>query len=121
MSESINYYKVNSFNWFYFPAEIPIDFRKLIGEHSDANMADAVWATLKKFCITDCVIAFVMDNVSHNDTMIECFADKCFQHDISFSEKNAHMCCMPHTIHLSALKVHSLRILFLDLIHLSPA
>jgi hypothetical protein len=51
------------------------------------------------------VIAFVMDNATNNDTMVEYFGLKCTQHDISFSERNARLRCLPHTIHLAALKV----------------
>ncbi|THU90864.1 hypothetical protein K435DRAFT_634826, partial [Dendrothele bispora CBS 962.96] len=51
------------------------------------------------------VIAFVMDNATNNDTMVECFADKCAECGILFSEKNARMRCMPRTIHLAALKL----------------
>jgi hypothetical protein len=29
--------------------ELPIDFHKLIGEHSGENMAEAVWRTLKLY------------------------------------------------------------------------
>ncbi|KAF5319077.1 hypothetical protein D9758_018663 [Tetrapyrgos nigripes] len=82
-----------------------IDFRELIGEHSGENMAEAVWDTLQKFGITDRVIAFVMDNVTNNDTMIESLAKKYSEANLQLSAKDARMCCMPHTIHLAAMKL----------------
>ncbi|THV03567.1 hypothetical protein K435DRAFT_577435, partial [Dendrothele bispora CBS 962.96] len=69
------------------------------------NMADAVWETLEKFGINNRVIAFAMDNASNNDTLVEHFAEKCSDHGIPFSAKDARLRCVPHTIHLAALKL----------------
>ncbi|KIK57876.1 hypothetical protein GYMLUDRAFT_60979 [Collybiopsis luxurians FD-317 M1] len=68
-------------------------------------MADIMWNSLEKYKIVDCIIALVMDNALNNDAMVEAFADKCILHNIPLSERNAHMHCMPHTIHLAALKL----------------
>ncbi|KAF5366386.1 hypothetical protein D9758_009749 [Tetrapyrgos nigripes] len=85
--------------------EVLIDFRELVGEHSGANMAEAVWDTLEKFGITARVIAFMMDNATNNDTLVENFGQMCTENGILFSEKDARLRCLPHTIHLAALKL----------------
>lgn len=50
-------------------------------------------------------MAFVMDNASNNDTMVEAIAQKCRENNIEFSAKDSRLRCMPHTVHLAALKV----------------
>ncbi|PBK84493.1 hypothetical protein ARMGADRAFT_943262, partial [Armillaria gallica] len=62
-----------------------IDFHELIGEHSGDNMAEAVWATLKAFGLTDRIMAFVMDNATNNNTMVKHIEDLCWEQGISFS------------------------------------
>ncbi|KAJ6600738.1 hypothetical protein B0H10DRAFT_1824512, partial [Mycena sp. CBHHK59/15] len=44
-------------------------------------------------------------NPQQNDTMVEAFQRRCMERGIKFSCTNAHMRCMPHTIHLSTLKL----------------
>ncbi|KAJ7779670.1 hypothetical protein B0H16DRAFT_1299889, partial [Mycena metata] len=51
------------------------------------------------------ITTFVMDNATNNDTMVTAFARRCRAERIPFSATNARMRCMPHTIHLSALKL----------------
>ncbi len=51
------------------------------------------------------VVAFVMDNTSNNDTMVEAIECKCTVASIAFSARESRLCCMPHTVHLAALKV----------------
>ncbi|KAJ6568101.1 hypothetical protein DFH09DRAFT_856019, partial [Mycena vulgaris] len=51
------------------------------------------------------ITAFVMDNATNNDTMVEAFERRCDELGIPFSCSDSRMRCMPHTIHLSALKV----------------
>lgn len=46
-----------------------------------------------------------MDNATNNDTLVEAFEAKCREANIPFDSVNARMRCMPHTIHLAALKV----------------
>jgi hypothetical protein len=46
-----------------------------------------------------------MDNASNNDTLVEHFAIKCREEGVEFDASNARMRCLPHTIHLAALKV----------------
>jgi hypothetical protein len=101
--------------------ELLIDFRELIGEHSGENMAEAVWATMELYGLVGKVsfrlsspmyplmrsqiIAIVMDNASNNNTMMTSLERRCQQRGIEFSAQDARMRCMPHTIHLAALKV----------------
>src|ERR1700679_2740388 len=46
-----------------------------------------------------------MDNASNNNTLMTSLESRCQQRGISFSAQDAHMQCMPHTIHLAAIKV----------------
>ena len=46
-----------------------------------------------------------MDNTTNNDTLVEHFALRCRQEGVDFDAGNARMRCLPHTIHLAALKV----------------
>jgi hypothetical protein len=46
-----------------------------------------------------------MDNASNNDTLMAGLEARCLADGMSFSAVDARMRCMPHTIHLSALKV----------------
>ena len=50
-------------------------------------------------------MAIMMDNASNNDTMMEAIEDRCHAAGIQFSAAQARMRCMPHTIHLAAIKV----------------
>ncbi|KAJ7133922.1 hypothetical protein C8R43DRAFT_843741, partial [Mycena crocata] len=69
------------------------------------NMAAAVWATVEKFGLEGRITAFVMDNATNNDTLVEAFGRRCAEKGIKFSCADARMRCMPHTIQLSALKL----------------
>jgi hypothetical protein len=51
-------------------------------------------------------MAFVMDNATNNDTMIEEIEDMSITEGIDFSARRSRLRCMPHTVHLAALKVH---------------
>ncbi len=51
------------------------------------------------------VMAFVMDNATNNDTMVKAIKQKCFLEGIEFSAHESRLHCMPHTVHLAALKV----------------
>jgi hypothetical protein len=48
-----------------------------------------------------------MDNASNNDTMMTSLEARCQMEGIELSAGESRMCCMPHTIHLAALKVSS--------------
>ncbi|KAJ7070262.1 hypothetical protein B0H15DRAFT_793722, partial [Mycena belliarum] len=69
------------------------------------NLADAVWKTIELYGLQGRIIAFVMDNASNNDTMVEHFQQRCEENMIEFDAVDARIRCMPHTVHLAALKV----------------
>ena len=46
-----------------------------------------------------------MDNASNNDTLMAVLQARCLAEGIGFSARDSRMRCMPHTIHLAALKV----------------
>lgn len=46
-----------------------------------------------------------MDNASNNNTLMTSLESRCGQRGISFSAQDSRMRCMPHTIHLAAIKV----------------
>lgn len=48
-----------------------------------------------------------MDNASNNDTMMAIFEVGCHAECIAFSAMDSCMRCMPHSIHLAAIKVRS--------------
>lgn len=50
-------------------------------------------------------MAITMDNASNNDTLMSILEARCHAEGIEFSAKDSRMRCMPHTIHLAALKV----------------
>ena len=50
------------------------------------------------------VIAIVMDNASNN-TLMSSLKWQCEEQGVPFSAQDAYMCCMPHTVHLAAIKV----------------
>jgi hypothetical protein len=84
-------------------------------------MAKAIWATMELYGLIGKVgsrprfingtydvlqiIAVVMDNTSNNNTMMASLERQCNQLGIQFSAQEARMRCMPHTVHLAALKV----------------
>jgi hypothetical protein len=46
-----------------------------------------------------------MDNATNNDTLTTSIETRCHALGIPFSATHARMRCMPHTIHLAAMKV----------------
>ncbi|KAF9066812.1 hypothetical protein BDP27DRAFT_1226869, partial [Rhodocollybia butyracea] len=69
------------------------------------NMADAVWDTLEKYGLVGQVLAFMMDNASNNDTLLETIECKCHAQNIPFNAQHSQLRCMPHTVHLAVLKL----------------
>ncbi|PBK83324.1 hypothetical protein ARMGADRAFT_945130, partial [Armillaria gallica] len=69
------------------------------------NMAEAVWETLTLYGIHEKIFAFVMDNISNNDTMIKGIEHHCKKECIPFNARISHLWCMPHIVHLSAIKL----------------
>jgi hypothetical protein len=54
----------------------------------------------------DQVFAFMLDNASNNDTMIEGIQKRAASEGIKIDAAWARLRCMPHTIHLAAIKVN---------------
>lgn len=52
-----------------------------------------------------------MDNASNNDTMMVAIEERCQEAKVHFSAKDSRMRCMPHTVHLAAIKVETVSIL----------
>jgi len=65
------------------------------------------------------IIAIIMDNTSNNNTLMMSLERQCQEQGIPFSAQDACMHCMPHTIHLAAIKV--LMFLVPDVYDLSPS
>ncbi|KAJ3736750.1 hypothetical protein DFJ43DRAFT_989204, partial [Lentinula guzmanii] len=80
-----------------------IDFVELIGNHSGENMAKTVWSMLEQYGL---IISFVMDNATNNDTMKTSIGTRCSAQGIAFDAQKAWGRCLPHSIHLAAVKVH---------------
>jgi hypothetical protein len=108
--------------------ELLIDFRELEGEHSGVNLAEATWQTLCTYGIehrvyffptirmditltqtlTLQIMAFMTDNASNNNTLIDRIVELGRTKRIYMNENSAQwirLRCMPHTVHLAALKV----------------
>jgi hypothetical protein len=119
--------------------ELLIDFRELEGEHSGANMAEATWETLTRFGIENRVchkspycldvlnmflaqiMAFMTDNASNNDTLIDGIVEHAKCEGILLNGDWIRLRCMPHTIHLAALKVSTLFLVILQCPNNLPA
>ncbi|KAF8987591.1 hypothetical protein BDQ17DRAFT_1258415, partial [Cyathus striatus] len=69
------------------------------------NIAEAVWQTLTDYGILQKVTAFMLDNATNNDTFIEGISTHCKKEGVYFNAEWARLHCMPHTIHLAALKL----------------
>ncbi|KAK0467394.1 hypothetical protein IW261DRAFT_1317933, partial [Armillaria novae-zelandiae] len=69
------------------------------------NMAEAIWETLNMCGIQDKIMAFMMDNTMNNDTLVDGISRCCRHGGIPFDAKLARLQCMPHTVHLAALKL----------------
>jgi hypothetical protein len=85
--------------------ELLIDFRELISEHSGENMTEAVWETLKQYGLIGQIIAIIMDNAMNNNTMMVAIEWCCNEAKVYFSAIESWLHCMPHTVHLAAIKV----------------
>ncbi|KZV63208.1 hypothetical protein PENSPDRAFT_590281, partial [Peniophora sp. CONT] len=88
--------------------ETLIDFCELEGSHTGEHMAAVVWRAMKRLGLTGRVIAVVMDNASNNDTLMEHLEHLHQAEFLDFNSAWARLRCMPHTVHLAALKVRSI-------------
>ncbi|KAJ8456982.1 hypothetical protein ONZ45_g18499 [Pleurotus djamor] len=87
--------------------EILIDFQELIGAHTGANLAEVVWRTMTNFGLVGKrkVVAIVMDNASNNDTLMSTLEGLHHQFGYDFPAKSSRLRCIPHTVHLAALRL----------------
>ncbi|KAH9047030.1 hypothetical protein EDB83DRAFT_2178863, partial [Lactarius deliciosus] len=69
------------------------------------NMAKAVWETLTRYGIQDRIFAFMLDNASNNDTMLESVQQRAREEGIRIKASWVRLRCIPHTIHLAAVKL----------------
>ncbi|KAF8224542.1 hypothetical protein L208DRAFT_1310729, partial [Tricholoma matsutake] len=69
------------------------------------NIADAVWDTLSAFGIQEKAIAFMADNALNMDTFVDETILCAEKMKIIINPVWAWLWCMPHTIHLAALKL----------------
>ncbi|KAJ7741767.1 hypothetical protein DFH07DRAFT_695537, partial [Mycena maculata] len=51
------------------------------------------------------VIAFMMDNATNNDTLVEAIERLCLAKKIKFSAQNSRLRCMPHTVDLAVIQI----------------
>jgi hypothetical protein len=91
----------------HFTEELLIDFRELEGAHSGSNMSEVVWETLKRYNIEHRLMAVMTDNASNNDTLVDGLVKLALQDErrICLNAQWIRLRCMPHTVHLAALKV----------------
>ena len=103
--------------------ELLIDFCEMDGAHTGANMAEATWDTLTRFglenwvsevkiscmyfMLTAQIMAFMTDNASNNNTLVEGVVELAKNQGIHLNATQIRLRCMPHTVHLMALKVGS--------------
>ena len=52
------------------------------------------------------IMAFMLDNASNNDTFVDGIESRCNKAGIPFNSPWAKLQCMPHTIHLAAIKAY---------------
>ncbi|KAJ7577348.1 hypothetical protein C8J56DRAFT_752587, partial [Mycena floridula] len=69
------------------------------------NMAGMVWKTLETYGLKGRIVGVMMDNASNNDTLMADLERRCRSEFILFSAGDSRMRCMPHTIHLAAIKL----------------
>ncbi|KAF8240433.1 hypothetical protein L208DRAFT_1539584 [Tricholoma matsutake] len=69
-------------------------------------MAEATWDMLTCFGIENWIMAFMTDNASNNDMVIDGIVELAKQQGISLNGDWIRLRCMPHTVHLAALKVN---------------
>jgi len=50
-------------------------------------------------------MAFMLDNASNNDTLVEEITNRVKQRGITMNASWIRLRCVPHTVHLAALKV----------------
>jgi hypothetical protein len=51
------------------------------------------------------IMAFMTDNASNNDTLVDGIVARAKNESVSMKSEWVRLRCMPHTVHLAALKV----------------
>ncbi|KAK0471748.1 hypothetical protein IW261DRAFT_1344152, partial [Armillaria novae-zelandiae] len=69
------------------------------------NMADTVWETMTLYGLREKIIAMMLDNASNNDTLVKSIKSHCKKEGIMFDARLSRLRCMPHTVHLAAIKL----------------
>ncbi|KAG1753352.1 hypothetical protein EDB19DRAFT_1627207, partial [Suillus lakei] len=69
------------------------------------NLAEAVWNTLELYGLKDRIMGVVCDNATNNDTLLESLENRCAAEGIEFSHMKARIRCLPHIVHLSAMRL----------------
>ncbi|KAI0302923.1 hypothetical protein BC826DRAFT_881232, partial [Russula brevipes] len=69
------------------------------------NMAEVVWEALKRYGLEKRIFVFMLDNASNNNTMVESIKERAALEGIKLDAAWARLRCMPHTIHLAAIKL----------------
>ena len=70
-------------------------------------MAEVLMETLDLYGLKNKIMAVVADNASNNDTMIKSLEKRLKEEGIPFNASEARIWCLPHTLHLAAMKVSS--------------
>lgn len=82
-----------------------VDFIPFKGEHSGANLAGAVYNTLKDLNCTDRVLTFTMDNAANMDTFATSLSDRLLYDGIKWDNHSFRMRCFPHILNLAVQSV----------------
>ncbi|CAB4413278.1 unnamed protein product [Rhizophagus irregularis] len=82
-----------------------LDFIKLEGPHSGANIKDAFLKSLKNFNIESKILGVTTDNASSNITFLKAVESDLSQRYIYYDSNDKHVRCLAHVINLAAQQV----------------
>ncbi|GBC14448.2 ribonuclease H-like protein [Rhizophagus irregularis DAOM 181602=DAOM 197198] len=82
-----------------------LDFIKLKGPHSGANIKDAFLKSLKNFNIESKILGVTTDNASNNVTFLKAVESDLSQRYIYYDSEDKHVRCLAHIINLAAQQV----------------
>ncbi|CAB5356115.1 unnamed protein product [Rhizophagus irregularis] len=82
-----------------------LDFIKLEGPHSGANIKDAFLKSLKNFNIESKILGVTTDNASNNITFLKAVESDLSQRYIYYDSDDKHVRCLAHVINLAAQQV----------------
>ncbi|CAB5196259.1 unnamed protein product [Rhizophagus irregularis] len=82
-----------------------LDFIKLEGPHSGANIKDAFLKSLKIFNIESKILGVTTDNASNNVTFLKAVESNLSQKYIYYDSEDKHVRCLAHVINLAAQQV----------------